>query len=127
MARGLAERDEAMRRRSRELAEAALRRREPWVARLGPPPPSSERRERWLETVATVAAYRECWGVGDCDRPLGAEGASASVEAVRHRERALAAANTAYGLGNHRRVAYPSSRGLPSADLVVEVGVAVEL
>ena len=127
MARALAERDEAMRRRSRELAEAALRRREPWVARLGPPPPSPERHERWLEAVATVAAYRERWGVGDSDRPLGDESAAASVEAVRHRERALAAANAAYGLGNHRRAACASARGQPSADPVVEVGMAVEL
>ena len=98
-----------------------------WVARLGPPPPSPERHERWLEAVATVAAYRERWGVGDSDRPLGDESAAASVEAVRHRERALAAANAAYGLGNHRRAACASARAQPSADPVVEVGMAVEL
>jgi conjugative relaxase-like TrwC/TraI family protein len=127
MARALAERDEAMRRRSRELAEAALARREPWVARLGPPPTSPKRHERWLEAVATVAAYRERWAVGDSHRPLGDEIAAASVEAVRHRERALAAANTAYGFGRHRRAAYASGRGQSSPDRVVEVGTAVEL
>jgi hypothetical protein len=126
MARGLVERDEALRRRARQLAEAALRRQEPWVRRLGDPPAEPERRERWLTAVATVAAYRERWGVHDRDRPLGIEDTDASLEALRHRDRALAAARAAYRLAEMPRVSPQTAAAQPTAERVLQPGAAVE-
>lgn len=99
MARALMEREAVMRSRSRELAEAALARGEQWAQRLGREPSEPARRERWLEALATVVAYRESRGVLDPDRPFGPEDAVASLEAHRHRERAGAAARAACALG----------------------------
>jgi conjugative relaxase-like TrwC/TraI family protein len=95
MARALHERDVAMARRGRELACQAVERGQVWVRRLGIPPAEPGRRERWLESVSTVAAYRERWGIGSDHRPLGPDGAARTVEALGHRKRAQLAAERA--------------------------------
>ncbi len=125
IASALAERDEAIRRRARELTEAALRRGDPWLRRLGAPPPEPARRERWLAAVASVAAYRERWGVADRDRPLGVEAAAVSVDAARHRDRALTAARAAYALGGLPQVTHVPAAAQP--DRPLQAGAAIEL
>jgi hypothetical protein len=111
-ARALDERDEAMRRRARELAERAMGRREPWLAQVGPPPRDPVRRGRWLEAVSVVAAYRERWAITDGAHPLGRDGTAPTIEAARHRERVLAALRRARELSGHDRV---PDRGAPVA------------
>jgi hypothetical protein len=47
MARALAERDQAMSRRARDIAEEAVRSNHPWVVQLGPPPTQPVARAHW--------------------------------------------------------------------------------
>jgi hypothetical protein len=63
MAKALNERESTMRRRARELAERALAQGQAWVSSLGVPPSDPIARERWMQAVTTVAAYRERWNV----------------------------------------------------------------
>jgi len=100
MARALAERDEAMQRRARELAEQALRDGQAWVGRLGAPPADRARREQWIEAVSTVAAYRDRWSIGEDHRPLGPDSPVETIEGVVHRKRAEVAIRTAVRLSN---------------------------
>ena len=95
MARALEERDEAMQRRARALAEQAIEQNQVWVRRLGVPPSDPLARERWIEAVTTVAAYRERWNIGDDRRPLGSKGTARTIEAINQRNLAQAAVNRA--------------------------------
>ena len=61
LARALQERDRAMERRARELAEQALAEGQAWARSLGPAPAEAGRREAWLRAVSTVAAFRDRW------------------------------------------------------------------
>jgi conjugative relaxase-like TrwC/TraI family protein len=85
MARGLEERDGAMQRRARALAEQAIERNQGWVRRLGIAPAEPRARERWIESVTTVVAYRDRWGIDDDHRPLGSKGAARTIEAINQR------------------------------------------
>jgi hypothetical protein len=107
MARGLEERDEAMQRRARALAEQAIGRNQAWVRRLGTAPTEQRARERWLEAIATVAAYRERWAIGDEHLPLGPKGPERSIEAVDQRNLARAALDRASRLSSASRVRRP--------------------
>jgi hypothetical protein len=95
MARGLAERDETMQRRARALAEQAVERNQIWVRRLGIPPSAPGARERWVEAVTTVAAYRDRWNIDDERLPLGPKGLARSIEAIDQRDLARAALDRA--------------------------------
>jgi hypothetical protein len=85
MARGLEERDEAMQRRARALAEQAIEQGQTWVRRLGIPPTEPHARERWIEAVTTVVAYRDRWNIDDEHLPLGPKGPARSIEAIDQR------------------------------------------
>jgi predicted transcriptional regulator len=98
MARALDERDEAMQRRARTLAEQAIEQNRVWVRRLGIPPSDPLTREQWIEAVTTVAAYRDRWNVGNDHKPLGSEGAVRSIEGVSQRKRAHTAVERAIKL-----------------------------
>jgi conjugative relaxase-like TrwC/TraI family protein len=95
MARGLEERDEAMQRRARALAEQAVERNEIWVRRLGIAPSNPRARDRWIEAVTTVAAYRDRRNIDDERLPLGPKGLARSVEAIDQRDCARAALDRA--------------------------------
>ncbi len=127
MARALDERERAMRRRARELAEHALERGEIWVLRLGAPPVDRAKQERWLEAVSSIAAYRERWNIGDDRRPLGSGGALRTLDALGHRRRAELAIAEALRLSNgdreHRR---PQLSAMP-AEPVWEFPARIEL
>jgi conjugative relaxase-like TrwC/TraI family protein len=90
----LREREVAMQRRARVLAAQALDRGEPWIRRLGAPPTDAIARERWIDAVSTVAAYRERWNIANDHRPIGTD------STVEHRRYALAAAERALRLSN---------------------------
>ena len=71
MQRGLDERDEAIERRAVALAVQAIKEGAAWTRQLGRPPKDPARRTDWLSAAATIAAYRERWGVLSDPRPMG--------------------------------------------------------
>ena len=85
MARGLEERDEAMQRRARALAEQAIERNQIWVRRLGIAPTDPRAKERWIEAVTTVVAYRDRWNIDDEHLPLGPKGPARTIEGINQR------------------------------------------
>jgi hypothetical protein len=91
MAQGLEEREEAMQRRARALAEHAIERNEIWVRRFGIAPTDPRARERWIEAVTTVVAYRDRWNIDDEHLPLGPKGPARTIDAVNQRDLARAA------------------------------------
>ena len=106
MARALHERDRAMERRARELADEVIERGQVWVRRLGTPPTDPVTREAWIQAVSTVAAYRDRWGVDTDHRPLGPESAVKTIEAIEaigHRKRVQAAIERALHLAGEVR------------------------
>jgi len=98
MARGLQERAQALQRRARELAERAIDQDPLWLRQLGARPSDPLSRERWLEAVKTIVAYRERWSINADPRPLGSKGAARSIEALNQRRLAQAAVNAAIAL-----------------------------
>jgi conjugative relaxase-like TrwC/TraI family protein len=100
MVRGLEERDEAMQRRARTLAEQAIKRNETWVRRLGIQPSEPLAREQWMEAVTTIVAYRDRWNVDDARLPLGSKGSARSIEATDQRSLARAALDRASRLSD---------------------------
>jgi hypothetical protein len=95
MARALDERDRAMQRRARELAELAIEQGQAWVSRLNISPSNPAERERWIEAVSTIAAYRDRWNIDNDYRPLGSNRAAKTIEAGSHRKLAKAAVERA--------------------------------
>jgi hypothetical protein len=89
-----------MQRRARELAIHAIEQGQAWVSRLGVPPREEARRERWLEAISAVAAYRDRWNIGDDRRPIGPSGGSRTIEEASHRERAALAVGRARQLSS---------------------------
>ncbi|WP_448074222.1 TrwC relaxase [Georgenia yuyongxinii] len=89
----LDERRDLIEARAQALAETAVRRRAPWVLRIGEPPLGRSDRQRWLRHLAVVAAYRDRYGVtsqgpiGQWADSLGqrhdAERAAAAVRSAR--------------------------------------------
>jgi conjugative relaxase-like TrwC/TraI family protein len=101
-AQALVERDQAIQRRARELAERAVARGDAWVRELGRPPGEPAARERWLAAVSTVAAYRERWDIAEHRSPLGPPKAPKTIEALRHHERVTVAVSRARRLAGER-------------------------
>ncbi len=92
--RALIERDEAMERRARTLANQAIETGQGWVQRLGPAPDNPGHRARWLREVSTIAAYRDRWhvtGPGAVDTRSDDQ----NTAQMNQRQRALAAAERA--------------------------------
>jgi hypothetical protein len=86
LVRALDDRATAMQQRARQLAERALKRGETWTHELGSQPADPVARERWMASLSTAAAYRELWGIGTDNRPLGPKpGNSAEQERQRRR------------------------------------------
>jgi conjugative relaxase-like TrwC/TraI family protein len=121
MARALQERDEAMERRARQLAEQALHDGAAWAHRLGPAPVAPGKKEAWLRSLSTVAAFRERWGVSSGSLPLGPGSDVTSVESLVHRRRAEAAVARAIGLANGPAPG-PIGATSPATTTVVEEG-----
>jgi conjugative relaxase-like TrwC/TraI family protein len=90
--RALTERADAMNRRAHVLAEQAVATDAAWASQLGPPPTDPARYAAWLHELATVAAYRERWGITSHD-PIAVD--RASIEKAGHEKRAQAAAERA--------------------------------
>ena len=103
LGRALAERDQAIESRAASLAVQAIRGREPWTRTLRRSPTDPAGRSDWLDAVATVAAYRERWGVGSDPRRLGSAMKVTSMEQYGQHKRALAALQRAIDLSRGPR------------------------
>ncbi len=91
MAQALVERDQAMEERARTLADQAVESGDRWVQRLGIPPKSPARHERWMKEVSTIAAYRDRWHISGRNL-VGRPDSTSSTEQTSQCQRALAAA-----------------------------------
>ncbi|MGO9148689.1 MAG: ATP-dependent RecD-like DNA helicase, partial [Acidimicrobiales bacterium] len=100
MARALDEREITMQRRARELAESAVAQGQVWVGSLGVPPTDPIARERWMQAVMTVAAYRDRWNIPVDHTAPGPDNPVEPVEALRDRTRARAASKLAIKLSS---------------------------
>ena len=78
--------------RARALAEQALAAREPWTRRFGTPPAAPHDRDRWLDALTTVAAYRDRYAITS-NQPTGGRADNDAQRADR--QRALQAARLA--------------------------------
>jgi hypothetical protein len=116
IARCLDERDEAMQRWARALAEQAIERSQIWVRRLGIAPTDPRARERWIEAVTTVVAYRDRWNIDDEYVPLGSKGPARTIEAINQRNLARAALDRA------SRLSYASGVRRPEPE-AIDVGL----
>jgi hypothetical protein len=99
MVKALAQRDQAMEERARTLADQAVEAGERWADRLGTPPTSPARQERWMRELSTVAAYRDRWNISG-QSPLGKQGDVSSLEQTGQRQRAKAAAVKAIAISD---------------------------
>lgn len=70
MRKAIDERKVLIEQRANTIAETAIRRRESWIQQIGDPPAVD--RAHWLQSVVTVAAYRDRYGVTGGD-PLGGQ------------------------------------------------------
>ena len=98
-----------------DLAGDAITNRAPWLDRLGRPSANPTAQRRWVQAVATIAAYRDRWNITDQQRPLGSQ-PPASVEQAQQRTRATQAAQQAIRISQ-------TSRPQPTQP-VLETGIA---
>ncbi|MHB8290288.1 MAG: TrwC relaxase [Acidimicrobiales bacterium] len=91
MLRALDERAVAMEQRVRSLTTEALAKLAPWTQAFGVCPVGPQA-QVWLDSVATIAAYRERWDVHGRS-PLGGE--PKTIEWIGHKKRAEAAVQRA--------------------------------
>jgi hypothetical protein len=103
IARGLAERDQAIENRALSLAVRAIQERARWTRNLGNPPRDHSRRSDWLTAAATVAAYRERWSVQSDPRPLGLLKNVTTMEQYGEHRRAVVALQRAIDLSRGPR------------------------
>lgn len=104
MRRALTERQDLMESRATALAEAAVAQRATWLRRLGVPPIERRERDRWMQEVRLVAAYRDMWKV-DSESPVGPGGDSdrQRVDEARARSAVRRAADIAERAGERSR------------------------
>ncbi|MGO8874054.1 MAG: conjugal transfer protein, partial [Acidimicrobiales bacterium] len=122
LAHALIERDQAMEGRARSLADQAVESGESWIQRLGTPPASPARRERWIREVSTIAAYRDRWHI-TAHSAVGKQGDKSSIEQTGQCQRALAAAARAKAISS----AALEQQSSFSAEVAVEAQRGVEL
>ena len=97
MTQALEDRERAMIERARSLAETAVAAGAPWLGDLVVPPVDESGRKRWMESVTTIAAYRDRWGLDADRRPLGDPRVVSAIEQLRHRGCALKALDQVCG------------------------------
>jgi hypothetical protein len=92
--RAVRQREDAIARRARDLAEAAVRTGAPWAQPFGPPPIRAVVAQAWWDRLSIIAAYRDRWGV-TAGGTLGDMADIRSFAQVTHRNRALQAGQEA--------------------------------
>jgi conjugative relaxase-like TrwC/TraI family protein len=103
VARALQERETALQARATVLARHSVDTHAPWLRSFGRPPNEPEARTRWLQAVATVAAYRERWDLTDDHDPLDARTEPRDAEQARQMGIAAEAIRTAARLARTDR------------------------
>lgn len=83
MRQALDQRRDLIENRAAELTAAAFLARPAWLRRLGDPPTIPAARQDWLTSVATVAAYRDRYGITS-NLPLGPGPRTDTEHADRH-------------------------------------------
>ena len=94
MARAVAEREDAIARRARDLAEAAVRTGANWATPFGPPPSRPVVAEAWWDRLSVIAAYRDRWSI-TTGSTLGDMADIGSFAQAAHRNRARQAVEEA--------------------------------
>ncbi|MGE0306832.1 MAG: MobF family relaxase [Acidimicrobiia bacterium] len=96
MQRALSERRDLLESRATALADAAVAGRTGWLCRLGEPPADPGQRDRWMQEVRVVVAYRDLWQI-DSDSPIGPAGDSdrQRIDEARARQAVRRAADIA--------------------------------
>lgn len=117
---GLDDRARLIEERARAAAEAAVEKRQPWAAQLGRRPADPLRCDEWLLRVATVAAYRQRWGI--TDRSVLGTTEPPSVEQVTQRRLAQAAVEGALAITRAER-ANVGTLGHPVEQGITKEGV----
>lgn len=113
MADALRERAHLIEDRSLALAETAVDTNARWLKRLGPAPDADAGRQGWTREVATVAAYRDRYGIsarsalGDEPETVAQRRDAGRAEQAIRRARAIAKAEAAEL--DHRRVVRPGA------------------
>jgi hypothetical protein len=99
LARAIHEREQAMERRARDLAEQAVRAGAPWSMPFGSPPANGVVAEVWWDRLVVIAAYRDRWRVTSTSI-LGDEAGIGSLREAAHRARARRAGQEAARLAD---------------------------
>ena len=100
MARALDERESHDATPRASWPSSAVAQGQAWVGSLGVPPTDPIARERWMQAVTTVAAYRDRWNIPVDHTALGPDNPVEPVEALRDRTRARAASKLAIKLSS---------------------------
>jgi len=104
LARALQDREHAMQSRAWALARDAITNQAMWVSALGRPPAYPSVLKGWVQSVATVAAYRERWNIQALDHPFGPDSRPISTEQSEQLRRATRAAVQAIRLAQTKPV-----------------------
>jgi hypothetical protein len=124
LARAVCEREEAIVRRARGLAEAAVRRGETWANPFGLPPMESVIAVAWWERMAAIAAYRDRWHITGAGI-LGDDSGVGSLRQAAHRMRARRAGQEAAVLSG---MVAPVTTVAPSQSAIhMEIGPGVDI
>ncbi len=120
MARAVREREDAIARRARDLAEAAVGTGEAWAKAFGPAPARPAVAEAWWDRLAVIAAYRDRWGI-TAPGILGDITDIGSLAQAAHRSRALQAGQEAARLAGLRPPMPAATNSVPGVG--VEAGI----
>ena len=92
----LDDRADAIEQRARTLADEAIERGDTWVREFGDHPDTDELYERWVQEVATGAAYFDRWSIDNPDTIFDDD--TVRPEQGTQRSRVVSAAERAHGL-----------------------------
>jgi hypothetical protein len=120
MAKAVREREEAMERRARDLAERAVRTGALWARPFGSPPAGPAVAKAWWDRIGIVAAYRDRWRVTSASI-LGDDTDVGSLRQAAHRARARRAGQEAARLAGLVPPTIAPVPGAPSQDIGPEV------
>jgi hypothetical protein len=90
LAGAIAQREDAIIDRARNLAEQAVGSRAPWTQAFGQPPTDPAHSTAWWDRLAIIATYRDRWDI-IAQKALGAKDSVRSAHQAAHRTRALRA------------------------------------
>jgi hypothetical protein len=120
IARAVRQREDAIVRRARDLAEEAVRTGATWAKAFGPPPRNLVVAKAWWDRLGMIAAYRDRWRI-TTSSALGDHADIGSLSQAAHRRRAHQAGQEAARLAGLVPYTPTAAHSGPSAG--VEAGV----